>query len=60
MNGALWTGLVIGLAIDIYIAWWVYTDAKKRGANATLWGISAFLFSVITLIIWMFKRSNRR
>ena len=47
---------LIFLAIYIYVAYWVYTDASKRGMNAILWGILSFLFCPIVPVIYFIIR----
>ncbi len=47
---------LVSLAIDIYIAYWIYTDAGKRGMNPVLWAILSFLFCPIVPIIYFIMR----
>ena len=51
-----WISSFIGLAISIYIAYWIFTDANRRGKSGVLWGILGFFFSLITLIVWLIVR----
>ena len=47
---------LIGLVIAVVVAVWIYRDAQARGANAPVWAIFGFLFSLITLIVWLIVR----
>ena len=47
---------IVGLIISGAVAYWIYTDATKRGANAVIWAIFGFFFSLITLIVWLIMR----
>ncbi len=47
---------LIGLAIDAAIAFWVYTDAKKRPMNAILWAIGTFLVCIVFLPLYLILR----
>ena len=52
--GLLW------LAIFIGIAYWVYSDAKKRGnPNALLWAILTFFFTLLGLILYFLIGRNQ-
>ena len=51
-----WISSLIGLAISIYIAYWIFNDANSRGKSGVLWGILGFFFSLITLIVWLIVR----
>ena len=51
-----WISSLIGLVISIYIAYWLFTDANRRGKSGVLWGILGFFFSLITLIVWLIVR----
>ena len=52
---------IIGLAIAIAIASWVYKDAEKRGmgTNAYLWAIGTFLFCIVVLPIYLIVRNKQ-
>ena len=51
---------LIGLAIAIGAAYWVYNDAKKRGnPNAVLWAVVTFFFTLIGLILYMLIGRNQ-
>ena len=51
---------IIGLVIDIVLAWWVYNDAKKRGnPNAILWAILTFFFTLLGLLLYFVIGSNQ-
>ena len=47
---------LIGLAIAAAIAFWVYTDAKKRPMNAILWAIGTFLLCIVFLPLYLIMR----
>ena len=51
-----WLGSLIGLAISIGIAYWIFNDARQRGKSGIIWGILGFFFSLITLIVWLIVR----
>jgi len=44
-------GAVIGFIIWIGIIFWTVSIARKKGRSAGLWGVLAFFFSLIPLII---------
>lgn len=48
---------LIGLAISIGIAWWIYKDATRRGdKNAVLWAVLGFFLSLLGLVIYLVAR----
>ncbi|HEY1501721.1 MAG TPA: zinc ribbon domain-containing protein [Acidobacteriaceae bacterium] len=47
---------VIGLLIAAAIAFWVYTDAKKRPMNAIGWAIGTFLLCIVFLPLYLIMR----
>jgi len=48
---------LIGLAISIGIAYWIYKDATRRGdKNAVLWAVLGFFLSILGLIIYVVAR----
>ena len=52
-------GQLIGLAIAVAIAIWVYKDAETRGMNAILWAILVFLFCIIALPVYLIIRKPK-
>ncbi|MCK5024683.1 MAG: hypothetical protein KAR56_03610 [Thermoplasmata archaeon] len=40
----------------IYMLFWIYNDAKRRGSSGALWVVLFFFFSWIALIIWLIVR----
>jgi hypothetical protein len=51
---------LIGLAIEVFILYWVYTDAKKRGnPNAILWVVVTFFLGLIGLILYVLIGRNQ-
>ena len=44
-------GAVIGFVIWIGIILWTVSIARKKGRSAGLWGVLAFFFSLIPLVI---------
>jgi hypothetical protein len=47
---------IIGLLIAAAIAFWVYTDAKKRPMNAVGWAIGTFLLCIVFLPLYLILR----
>jgi len=47
---------LFGYIIAAAVAYWVYTDASKRGMNAVLWAILSFVCFPITPIIYLIIR----
>lgn len=48
---------LIGLAISIGIAWWIFKDATRRGdKNAVLWAVLGFFLSLLGLVIYLVAR----
>jgi hypothetical protein len=51
---------LIGLAIAAAIAYWIYTDAKKRGnPNAVIWAIVGFFLGLIGLLLYVLIGRNQ-
>ena len=51
---------LLGLAIAVGAAYWVYNDAKKRGnPNAVLWAVLTFFFTLIGLILYFVIGRNQ-
>lgn len=48
--------MVVGLAIYIWVAVWIYRDASKRDTSAALWVILWIFFSWVGLIIYLIVR----
>jgi hypothetical protein len=48
--------LVIGLAIYIWVAVWIYKDASKRDTSAVMWVLLWIFFSWVGLIIYLIVR----
>ena len=52
--------VLISFAIAFAIAYWVYTDAKKRGnPNALIWGILTFVSTLIGLVLYLVIGRNQ-
>jgi len=51
---------LIGLAINLAVAYYLYTDANKHGRNGVVWGIFGFFFSLITLIAYFVVKSTSK
>ena len=47
---------VIFFIIWLYLLFWIYRDAERRGSSGILWAILFFFFSWIALIIWLIVR----
>lgn len=46
--------IVIGLLVNVLIAWWSYNLATNRGRNEGGWAIAGFLFGLfVPLILWL-------
>jgi len=58
----LWLPLIIFgiiaaiIVVYIFIAYWVYKDAKKRGENGVLWALLVVVGGLIVFIIWFVIR----
>lgn len=44
----------------LLIAYWVFKDAQTRGMSGGLWGILALIGNVVTLLIYLIVRPDRR
>ncbi len=42
--------------IWLYMLFWIYKDANRRGSSGVLWAVLWFFFSWIALIIWLIVR----
>lgn len=49
-------GQLFGMCIAFVVAYWVYTDAQKRGMNAIGWSIGVFLLLIVFLPIYFISR----
>ena len=49
-------GYLFGFAIAGAVAFWVATDANKRGMNGVGWGIGVFLLCIVFLPIYLIVR----
>lgn len=47
---------IIGFIIWIYLLFWIYKDAERRGSSGILWAVLFFFFSWIAIIIWIIVR----
>ena len=47
---------LIFIILWIYLLFWIYKDAKRRGSSGALWVILFLFFSWIALIIWLIVR----
>ncbi len=52
-------GWLIGLVIWIAVIAWTVSIARKKGRSALGWGIFAFFFSIIALIVIAVMPSRR-
>jgi hypothetical protein len=56
---AAWIGWVIGLIIWILIISWTAAIARRKGRSPFLWGVLAFFFSILALILVALMPSRR-
>ena len=54
-----WIWGVVGFIIWILIISWTATTASRKGRSAFLWGVLAFFFSLIALIVILLMPSKR-
>ena len=47
---------LIFFIIWLYLLFWIYKDAEKRGSSGLLWVVLFFFLSWIALIIWLIVR----
>ena len=52
-------GALIGFVIWLVILFWTMSIARRKGRSALLWGVLAFFFSAIALIIVAILPSDR-
>jgi hypothetical protein len=50
----------IGLAIQIYILYFMYTDAEARGQSGVMWLLIGFFLGLIGLIVWLIIRPEKK
>lgn len=43
---------VLSFALWLYVSYWVYKDANKRGENGTLWGAVVFLTGLLGIAVY--------
>jgi hypothetical protein len=48
--------LILVLALNIYLLYWVYKDAEKRGASAGAWLLVVFFFGLLGLLLYLIAR----
>ena len=58
-SSTTWIGWVIGLIIWILIISWTAAIARRKGRSPFLWGVLAFFFSFIALILVALMPSKR-
>ena len=52
--------IVIALAVNGFIAYWINKDAKSRGMeNATMWAVLGFFLGLLGLLIYILSRPER-
>jgi hypothetical protein len=56
MGNASGGSYLIGFLIAGAIAFWVYSDAKKRGMNAAGWAAGTFLLCIVFLPLYLIMR----
>jgi hypothetical protein len=52
-------GQLVGLAIALILAIWVYNDAQGRGMNAIGWAIGTFFLCIIFLPLYLIMRKPK-
>ena len=52
--------VVVGFAIQLYIAYFLYTDASVRGQNGVLWAVIGFFTGLMGLIVWLIMRPEKK
>jgi hypothetical protein len=53
-------GALVGLAIEIYILYFMYTDAEARGQSGIMWAAIGFFLGLLGLIIWLIMRPEKK
>jgi hypothetical protein len=51
--------MVLSFCLQIYICYFMYTDANARGENGTLWAVIGFFGGLVGLIIWLCVRPEK-
>jgi predicted cobalt transporter CbtA len=51
--------VLLGFAIQLYIAYFLYTDANVRGQNGVLWGVIGFFTGLLGLVVWLIMRPEK-
>jgi hypothetical protein len=59
-NSAYLIGSIIGFVIWILVISWTVAIARKKGRSGFGWGVLAFFFSLIALILVALMPSRRR
>jgi len=52
--------IIVFWGVGILLAYWVYTDAKKRRMDATVWLLITILLGIIGLIVYLIVRSEHK
>ena len=55
------TGTLLGLMLAMYwigLALWVYQDARRKKANASLWGLLALITNLAGLFVYLIYKQN--
>jgi len=50
--------LLVLLAVELMIVFWVYRDAERRGMNGVLWALLVLVGNIVGLIIYLIVRSE--
>ena len=54
-----YTSYTIGLLIALAVSYWVLTDARSRGMNATPWAIGVLLVLIVFLPLYFLMRKPK-
>jgi hypothetical protein len=51
--------VLVGFAIQLYIVYFLYTDANVRGQSGVLWAVIGLFTGLLGLIVWLIMRPEK-
>jgi hypothetical protein len=52
--------VLVGFAIQLYIVYFLYTDANVRGQSGVLWAVIGLFTGLMGLIVWLIMRPEKK
>jgi hypothetical protein len=52
--------VLLVVAVQLYIVYFLYTDANVRGQSGVLWAVIGLFTGLLGLIVWLIMRPERK